>query len=165
MGFPDCFYQNHTQPPTIISPSFLCMFLHSFNHYLTGRIYILGSWVTVCAPAHENMSSKWQEFCFIHCYSPVPRSEPGTQPGWKKGVRGRRKENSMEGSGEEERRRTRVMNSHVPPTSRRAATPPCPLITLMHKQDFPQTGAQDQGSQTQILQGPGTYAGEKSKTV
>lgn len=61
----------------------------------------------------------------------------------------------MEGSGEEERRRTRVKNSHVPfpPTSRRAATPTLPTDTLLHKQDFPQTDAGDQGSQLKSSRG------------
>lgn len=69
----------------------------------------------------------------------------------------------MAGSREEERRRIRVINSHVPfpPASRRAATPTLPTDTFLHKQDFPQTDGGDQGSQTQILQGPG----ERSKTV
>lgn len=42
----------------------------------------------------------------------------------------------MEGSGEEERRRTRVMNSHVPPTNRRAATLPCPLVPFCTSRIF-----------------------------
>lgn len=72
---------------------------------------------------------------------------------WHGGKRGGRKE---EDQGDEQPR-----SSH----QQKSGHPTLPTGTLLHKQDFPQTDAGDQGSQTQILQGPGTYAGERSKTV